>query len=103
MLYIKAPAKINLTLDVLYKRPDQYHEVEIVIDNDRFSRTAGSLNGSSSAPKPGPVKVGTFVSSLTKAMQDKKTAKLELSLGSSMSATADTWTTPPRVPGWRSG
>ncbi|MEJ9279682.1 MULTISPECIES: 4-(cytidine 5'-diphospho)-2-C-methyl-D-erythritol kinase [Ureibacillus] len=31
MLYIKAPAKINLTLDVLYKRPDQYHEVEMVM------------------------------------------------------------------------
>lgn len=31
MLYVKAPAKINLTLDVLYKRPDQYHEVEMVM------------------------------------------------------------------------
>ncbi|MFC5543238.1 MAG: 4-(cytidine 5'-diphospho)-2-C-methyl-D-erythritol kinase [Bacilli bacterium] len=31
MLYIKAPAKINLTLDVLYKRPDNYHEVEMVM------------------------------------------------------------------------
>lgn len=31
MLYIKAPAKINLTLDVLYKRPDGYHEVEMVM------------------------------------------------------------------------
>ncbi|ENH97616.1 4-diphosphocytidyl-2-C-methyl-D-erythritol kinase [Gracilibacillus halophilus YIM-C55.5] len=27
----KAPAKINLTLDVLYKRSDQYHEVEMVM------------------------------------------------------------------------
>jgi 4-diphosphocytidyl-2-C-methyl-D-erythritol kinase len=27
----KAPAKINLTLDVLYKRPDNYHEVEMVM------------------------------------------------------------------------
>lgn len=27
----KAPAKINLALDVLYKRPDQYHEVEMVM------------------------------------------------------------------------
>lgn len=27
----KAPAKINLTLDVLYKRADQYHEVEMVM------------------------------------------------------------------------
>lgn len=27
----KAPAKINLTLDVLYKRPDQYHEIEMVM------------------------------------------------------------------------
>jgi len=31
MLYVKAPAKINLTLDVLYKRPDNYHEVEMVM------------------------------------------------------------------------
>lgn len=31
MLYIKAPAKINLTLDVLYKRPDDYHEVEMIM------------------------------------------------------------------------
>lgn len=27
----KAPAKINLSLDVLYKRPDGYHEVEMVM------------------------------------------------------------------------
>ncbi|MGN1401633.1 MAG: 4-(cytidine 5'-diphospho)-2-C-methyl-D-erythritol kinase [Bacillus sp. (in: firmicutes)] len=27
----KAPAKINLSLDVLYKRPDQYHEVEMIM------------------------------------------------------------------------
>lgn len=31
MLYIKAPAKINLTLDVLYKRPDNYHEVDMIM------------------------------------------------------------------------
>lgn len=31
MLYVKAPAKINLTLDVLYKRPDDFHEVEMVM------------------------------------------------------------------------
>lgn len=31
MLYVKAPAKINLTLDVLYKREDNYHEVEMVM------------------------------------------------------------------------
>lgn len=30
-IYEKAPAKINLTLDVLYKRPDGYHEVEMVM------------------------------------------------------------------------
>lgn len=28
---VKAPAKINLTLDTLYKRPDGYHEVEMVM------------------------------------------------------------------------
>lgn len=31
MLYEKAPAKINLTLDVLYKRDDGFHEVEMVM------------------------------------------------------------------------
>jgi 4-diphosphocytidyl-2-C-methyl-D-erythritol kinase len=30
-LSIKAPAKINLTLDVLYKRDDGFHEVEMVM------------------------------------------------------------------------
>lgn len=28
---IKAPAKINLSLDVLHKRPDGYHEVEMIM------------------------------------------------------------------------
>ncbi len=28
---VKAPAKINLTLDALYKRPDGYHELEMVM------------------------------------------------------------------------
>ena len=28
---IEAKAKINLTLDVLYKRPDGYHEVESIM------------------------------------------------------------------------
>ncbi|AKP45452.1 MULTISPECIES: 4-(cytidine 5'-diphospho)-2-C-methyl-D-erythritol kinase [Bacillus] len=30
-LHVKAPAKINLSLDVLHKRPDGYHEVEMVM------------------------------------------------------------------------
>ncbi|WML42516.1 4-(cytidine 5'-diphospho)-2-C-methyl-D-erythritol kinase [Neobacillus sp. PS3-40] len=30
-LVVKAPAKINLSLDVLYKRPDGYHEVEMIM------------------------------------------------------------------------
>lgn len=30
-LHVKAPAKINLTLDVLHKRPDGYHELEMVM------------------------------------------------------------------------
>ncbi|WP_100332730.1 4-(cytidine 5'-diphospho)-2-C-methyl-D-erythritol kinase [Bacillus xiapuensis] len=30
-LMMKAPAKINLTLDVLYKREDGYHEVEMIM------------------------------------------------------------------------
>lgn len=29
----KAPAKINLGLDVLYKRPDEYHELEMVMSS----------------------------------------------------------------------
>jgi len=31
MLYVKAPAKINLILDVLHKRTDGYHEVKMVM------------------------------------------------------------------------
>ncbi|MBX6395798.1 MAG: 4-(cytidine 5'-diphospho)-2-C-methyl-D-erythritol kinase [Alicyclobacillaceae bacterium] len=31
MVCEKAPAKINLSLDVLYRRPDGYHEVEMVM------------------------------------------------------------------------
>lgn len=31
MIYEKAPAKINLTLDVLSKRPDGFHEVEMIM------------------------------------------------------------------------
>ncbi len=30
-IYEKAPAKINLSLDVLHKRPDGYHELEMVM------------------------------------------------------------------------
>ena len=30
-LSVKAPAKINLALDVLHKRPDGYHEVEMIM------------------------------------------------------------------------
>ena len=30
-LLVKAPAKINLSLDVLYKRQDGYHEVEMIM------------------------------------------------------------------------
>ncbi|KAA1036182.1 4-(cytidine 5'-diphospho)-2-C-methyl-D-erythritol kinase [Macrococcus equipercicus] len=41
MIYENAPAKINLTLDTLYKRDDGYHEVEMVMTtvdlNDRLS------------------------------------------------------------------
>ena len=31
MVTIKAPAKINLALDTLYKRDDNYHEVEMIM------------------------------------------------------------------------
>ncbi|MCL1950054.1 MAG: 4-(cytidine 5'-diphospho)-2-C-methyl-D-erythritol kinase [Turicibacter sp.] len=31
MVTVKAPAKINLTLDTLYKREDNYHEVEMIM------------------------------------------------------------------------
>ena len=30
-LLVKAPAKINLSLDVLHKRPDGFHEVEMIM------------------------------------------------------------------------
>jgi len=39
VLYEKAPAKVNLLLDVLGKRPDGYHEVEMVMTTvDLFDR-----------------------------------------------------------------
>lgn len=41
MLYVKAPAKINLTLDVLYKRPDNYHEVEMIMTTIDLSDRIG--------------------------------------------------------------
>lgn len=31
MITIKAPAKINLALDTLHKRKDNYHEVEMIM------------------------------------------------------------------------
>ena len=36
MLIIEAPAKINLTLEVLGKRPDGYHEIRSVIQTVNF-------------------------------------------------------------------
>ena len=36
-LLVKAPAKINLSLDVLYKRPDGYHEVEMIMTTIDFA------------------------------------------------------------------
>ncbi|WP_167263047.1 4-(cytidine 5'-diphospho)-2-C-methyl-D-erythritol kinase [Alkalibacillus almallahensis] len=39
MVFEKAPAKINLTLDVLHKRDDGYHEVEMIMTTvDLFDR-----------------------------------------------------------------
>lgn len=46
-LLIKAPAKINLSLDVLHKRPDGYHEVEMIMTTiDLADRIELSLNHS---------------------------------------------------------
>jgi len=44
MLYVKAPAKINLTLDVLHKRPDGYHEVEMIMTTVDLSDRIGLEN-----------------------------------------------------------
>ncbi|QFF97385.1 4-(cytidine 5'-diphospho)-2-C-methyl-D-erythritol kinase [Psychrobacillus glaciei] len=41
MYYVKAPAKINLTLDVLHKRPDGYHEVEMIMTTVDLSDRIG--------------------------------------------------------------
>jgi 4-diphosphocytidyl-2-C-methyl-D-erythritol kinase len=41
MLYVKAPAKINLTLDVLHKRPDGFHEVEMIMTTVDLSDRIG--------------------------------------------------------------
>lgn len=47
-LLVKAPAKINLSLDVLHKRPDGYHEVEMIMTTidlaDRLELTLLSQN-----------------------------------------------------------
>ena len=41
MIYETAPAKINFTLDTLFKRDDGYHEIEMIMTtvdlNDRLS------------------------------------------------------------------
>ncbi|MGE7104295.1 hypothetical protein ACQKH8_10280, partial [Staphylococcus aureus] len=41
MIYETAPAKINFTLDTLFKRNDGYHEIEIIMTtvdlNDRLT------------------------------------------------------------------
>ena len=41
MIYETAPAKINLTLDTLFKRNDGYHEIAMIMTtsdlNDRLS------------------------------------------------------------------
>ncbi|MFH1652354.1 MAG: 4-(cytidine 5'-diphospho)-2-C-methyl-D-erythritol kinase, partial [Chloroflexota bacterium] len=45
MLTVTAPAKINLTLEVLGKRPDGYHEIRTILQTvtlaDQFSFTLG--------------------------------------------------------------
>ncbi|AMX00670.1 4-(cytidine 5'-diphospho)-2-C-methyl-D-erythritol kinase [Rummeliibacillus stabekisii] len=46
MLYVKAPAKINLTLDVLYKRKDGYHEVEMIMTTVDLADRVGLLKRS---------------------------------------------------------
>lgn len=43
MLYVKAPAKINLTLDVLHKRPDNYHEIEMIMTTVDLSDRIGLM------------------------------------------------------------
>ena len=41
MIYETAPAKINFTLDTLFKRNDGYHEIEMIMTtvdlNDRLT------------------------------------------------------------------
>jgi 4-diphosphocytidyl-2-C-methyl-D-erythritol kinase len=37
MFTVQAPAKVNLALDVLYKRPDGYHEVDMVMQTISLS------------------------------------------------------------------
>lgn len=44
MLYVKAPAKINLTLDVLYKRSDGYHEVEMIMTTIDLADRVGLMS-----------------------------------------------------------
>ena len=57
MLTIQAFAKINLTLDVLHKRPDGYHEVEMVMqsislaDELSLSLQTGAISVSTDVPE----------------------------------------------------
>ena len=59
-IYIRAYAKINLTLEVLHRRPDQYHELRSVVQTVSLAdeitlepNAAGTLLRVSGYPVPG--------------------------------------------------
>ena len=63
MLTIKTPAKINLTLEVLGKRPDGFHEIRSVIqsvdlyDTLNFTPADETLISCDKPGSPWPLKV----------------------------------------------
>lgn len=85
MLKIEAPAKINLTLEVLGKRPDGYHEIRSVIQTinffDSFQIKSGhTIKFSSNMPDWSPEQslVSKAVNLLQRATGCKKGADIEI-------------------------
>jgi len=85
MLTIRAPAKLNLTLEVLGKRPDGYHEIRSVIqtislcDTLRFELSS-EVSISSDLPEwsPGKSLVAKAVILLQKTTSAAKGVKIEI-------------------------
>ncbi|MFH1776194.1 MAG: 4-(cytidine 5'-diphospho)-2-C-methyl-D-erythritol kinase, partial [Candidatus Omnitrophota bacterium] len=85
MLIIEAPAKLNLTLEVLGKRPDGYHEIRSVMQTVNLHDTlifrhAGGVAVSSNSPewKPEESLVSRAVSLVQSAIGCSRGAAIEV-------------------------